>query len=43
MGIIKAATSAIGGGLGDQWLEVIEPNNMGDNTVMTKGRFCSAK
>lgn len=39
MGIIKAATSAIGGGLSDQWLEVIEPNNMSDSTVMTKGVF----
>ena len=37
MGIIKAATSAIGGGLADQWLEVIEPDNMSDSTVMTKG------
>lgn len=37
MGIIKAATSTIGGGLADQWLEVIEPEDMGDTTVMTKG------
>lgn len=37
MGIIKAATSTIGGGLADQWLEVIEPDDMGDTTVMTKG------
>ncbi len=37
MGIIKAATSAIGGGLSDQWLEVIEPDDMGATTVMTKG------
>lgn len=37
MGIIKAATSAIGGGLADQWLEVIEPDNMSDSTIMTKG------
>ena len=37
MGIIKAATSTIGGGLADQWLEVFEPDNMGDTTVMTKG------
>lgn len=37
MGIIKAATSAIGGGLADQWLEVIEPDNMSNSTVMTKG------
>ncbi|HPJ00506.1 MAG TPA: SPFH domain-containing protein [Enterococcus sp.] len=37
MGLIKAATSTIGGGLADQWLEIIEPDNMGDTTVMTKG------
>lgn len=37
MGIIKAAASTVGGGLADQWLEVIEPDNMGDTTVLTKG------
>jgi membrane protease subunit (stomatin/prohibitin family) len=37
MGLIKAATSTIGGGLADQWLEIIEPDDMGDTTVMTKG------
>lgn len=37
MGIIKAATSAMGGSLADQWLEVIEPNEMSDQTVFTKG------
>lgn len=37
MGLIKAATSMIGGGLADQWLEVIEPDDMGDTTVFTKG------
>lgn len=37
MGIIKAITSAIGGSLADQWLEVVEPNNMGDTTVFTSG------
>ncbi|WP_159722721.1 SPFH domain-containing protein [Enterococcus sp. CSURQ0835] len=37
MGIIKAATGSVGGGLADQWLEVIEPDNMGQTTVMTKG------
>ncbi|MGI5895941.1 MAG: SPFH domain-containing protein [Oscillospiraceae bacterium] len=37
MGIIKAAVSAIGGGLADQWLEVIEPDNMAGNTVFTSG------
>ena len=40
MGLIKAATSSVGGGLADQWLEVIEPDNMGDTTVMTKGVLC---
>lgn len=37
MGIIKAATNAIGGGLADQWLEVIEAGDMGDNTVFCAG------
>lgn len=37
MGLIKSATSTVGGGLADQWLEVIEPNDMSDTTVMTKG------
>lgn len=38
MGIIKAIASAIGGSLADQWLEVVEPDDMGDNTVFTSGR-----
>ena len=37
MGIIKAMTQSIGGGFADQWLEIIEPDNMGDQTVFTKG------
>ncbi|MCI1903622.1 MAG: SPFH domain-containing protein [Enterococcaceae bacterium] len=37
MGLIKAAASALGGGLADQWLEVIEPDEMGQTTVMTSG------
>ena len=37
MGLIKAAVSAIGGGLADQWLEVIEANDMGGTTVFTSG------
>ncbi|WP_314061406.1 SPFH domain-containing protein [uncultured Vagococcus sp.] len=37
MGLIKAATSAVGGGLADQWLEIIEPGDMSDQTVMTEG------
>ena len=37
MGIIKATLSAIGGGFGDQWLEVLEADEMSDTTVFTKG------
>lgn len=37
MGIIKAFVGAVGGGLADQWLEVLEPDNMGDTTVFTRG------
>ena len=37
MGIIRVAIEAIGGGLADQWLEVIEANDMSDTTVMTTG------
>lgn len=37
MGLIKAGISAVGGSLSDQWLEVIEPNDMSDNTVFTSG------
>ncbi len=37
MGIIKAIGKAIGGGLADQWLEVVEPDNMGDQTVFCRG------
>ncbi len=37
MGIIKALTSAIGSSLADQWLEVIEADNMSDSTVFTCG------
>ena len=37
MGIIKAIGQAFKGGLGDQWLEVIEPDNMGDQTVFCRG------
>jgi len=36
MGIIKAAVSAVGGGLGDQWLEVLEADDMGGTTVFTQ-------
>ncbi len=37
MGIIRAATAAIGGGLAEQWLEVIEADGMGDTVVMAPG------
>ncbi len=37
MGLIKALTGTIGGSLADQWLEVIEADNMTDQTVMTSG------
>ena len=37
MGIIKAVLSAAGGALADQWLEVIEPDDMGEHTVFTHG------
>ena len=37
MGIIKAIGAAIGGSLADQWLEVIEAGEMGDQTVFTSG------
>ena len=39
MGIIKAAGSMIGGALGDQWLEVLEPADMDTNTVACPGVF----
>lgn len=37
MGLIKAASATVRSSLGDQWLEIIEPDNMGQTTVMTKG------
>ena len=37
MGIIKATLSAMGGGLADSWLEVIEADNMGATTVCCRG------
>lgn len=37
MGIIKAVLGAIGGGLADTWLEVIECGDMGQNTVFASG------
>lgn len=43
MGIIKAAGSAVKGGLADQWAEVIEPQAMSDTTVMSVGVKVRAK
>jgi len=43
MGIIKAAVDAVRGGFADQWLEVIEPQAMSDNTVMSVGVKVRAK
>ena len=37
MGIIKAVKQAIGGGFADTWQEVIEPDNIGDQTVSARG------
>jgi len=37
MGIIRAAAKAIGGSLADQWLEVMEADDMGEQTVFTSG------
>lgn len=37
MGIVKALTTALGGSLADQWLEVIEAGDMGDQTVFSSG------
>mgnify|MGYP003364171644 FL=1 len=36
MGIIKAVKQAIGGGFADTWHEVIEPDNIGDQTVYAR-------
>ena len=37
MGLIKAITTAVGQGLGEQWKEVIQAGDMSDRTVFTKG------
>ena len=37
MGIIRAIAGAVSGNLADQWLEVLEADNMTDTTVCTKG------
>ena len=42
MGIIRALKETVGGSFADQWLEVVEPEDMGDQTVMTRG-ICTGK
>ena len=37
MGIIRAITQTVSKSLADQWLEVFEPDDMGDQTVFTSG------
>ena len=37
MGLIKAIEQAVKGSIADQWLEVIEPDNMGEHTVFCRG------
>jgi len=37
MGIIKAIGDMVSGGFADQWLEVFEPDNIGDQTVYARG------
>lgn len=37
MGLIRAVAEAVKGSLADQWLEVYEPDDMGDQTVFTSG------
>ena len=43
MGIIRAAVKSISSGLADQWLEVIEPEDMGAQTLMTPGVLMNKK
>ena len=43
MGIIRAAAKSLSSGLADQWLEVIEPSDMGAQTVMTPGIMVNRK
>ena len=37
MGLIKALTNSVSQGLGEQWKEVLQADNMGDKTVFAKG------
>ncbi|MCL1914119.1 MAG: SPFH domain-containing protein [Eubacteriaceae bacterium] len=43
MGLIRAAASAFGGAMADQWLEVIEPDEMDQDVVFTQGVLVSNK
>ena len=43
MGIIRAAAKSLSSGLADQWLEVIEPSDMGAQTLMTPGIMVNRK
>ncbi len=43
MGIIRAAISSVTGAVQDQFLEAVEPLNMGEHTVFTKGVIKSGK
>ena len=43
MGIIKAVKQAIGGGFADTWQEVIEPDNIGDQTVYARGVLVNSR
>ncbi len=40
MGLIKALAGAIGGGLADQWLEVIEPASVRTNSSLYTWCHC---
>ena len=38
MGIIRAAVNAVHGSFADQWLETVEPYEMGEHTVRSEER-----
>ena len=43
MGIIRAAVKSINSGFADQWIEVIEPSDLGAQTLMTPGILMNKK
>ena len=43
MGIISAAAKSLSSGLADQWLEVIEPSDMGAQTFDDTGHYGESK